>query len=390
MPKSSETRRLGAWCATADLPAGSTEHIVRDDTLTGYSLRIRKASSRYLLFGNLDGRRRTWTIGDAQALPPKQARAIAADWRNLILQGIDPTSAPDKAVTFGDMQARYRARWVKGKLARQKRAPRPDSIRSFDSDIRRAVSTFGARPVADIDTAACRRFLSALEREDVSPAVRRRSFGALHQVLRFAVGEGEADQDPTAGLDTPAASSARERYLSRDELAAIWHACADQGIVGDVTRFLIAMPVRLGVAREMRHDWIDDDLLSVPASATGNKAARDLVLPLTRQAIALIDRQATKGQVFAGLGGAQVTMGSRQKARIAAAAGVDGWRFHDFRRSCVSLLADAVEDVDIDAADQWLGHVRTGIVAVYQKSNRLAAMRRIAAHWSDILDDLTG
>lgn len=65
-----------------------------------------------------------------------------------------------------------------------------------------------------------------------------------------------------------------------------------------------------------------------------------------------------------------------------------GWVVHDLRRTCQTLLGDAVEDLDVDAADLWLMHFRTGIKAVYQRSQRLSAQRAVAAAWDAVLTQI--
>jgi integrase len=66
-------------------------------------------------------------------------------------------------------------------------------------------------------------------------------------------------------------------------------------------------------------------------------------------------------------------------------SGVKDWPPHDLRRSVVTLLADAVPDLDTSAADLWLQHRPAGVAAIYQRSSRQAAMARVAEAWDGVL-----
>ena len=372
------------------------ELVVRDKDLTGFAVRIRQGSIRYIMEGRLAGTtiRRKITIGDADSMPAAEARDRAMNIRNMLRSGEDPGRVKPVEIevpTFAEVAADYMTRWAAGKPGRK--APRPASIPSAKKDLNRAMATFGKTKVSEIDINAVRKFRAMLLAEDVSPSVKRKAFGALVLVMRYSVETGHISSNPAAGFAPPNASPARERYLSAEELKAVWEACPALGRPGDAVMFMTAMPVRASVAMLMTWDWIDLDAktLTIPAEATGNKAGEGFVLPMTDLALEIITRQPTReGIVFRGRQGGPVSLGSNVKDRLDKVSGVTDWRLHDLRRTVVTLLADADHEIDVDACDRWLQHKRTGIQAVYQRASRLASMRKIAASWDRTLRGLLG
>jgi integrase len=394
------TVRIGVNSRHTALPPGKTELLLRDKDLTGFSLRIRKSSARYVMTGRIAGTslRRTITIGDANSLTATQAREAAMGIRNAFRRGDDPAAeaAPPEPVpdipTFADVAADYLRLWAAGKTGREK-APRPASIASMGFDLKRPMSALGAMKVTAINALAVRKFRAKLLAEDVSPATKRRAFGAMTVVLNHAQDVGHIATSPADGFALPAASPPRERFLSAEELKTVWDACPALGRQGDAVRFLICMPVRLSIARLMRWDWIDIEAknLTVPATAVGNKAGEVFVLPLPDLAVDILMRQPTRtGLVFRGRAGGPVSLGSTAKVRLDALSGITGWQIHDLRRTVVSLLADADPDIDTDACDRWLLHKRSGVRAVYQRANRLSALRKVAASWDRVLRGILG
>ncbi|QYK40236.1 MAG: integrase family protein [Paracoccaceae bacterium] len=378
----SKTAKIGAATRHSALPDGALELLIRDKDLTGFALRVRRESARYVMEGRVAGTgiRRKITIGDAATMSASEARDRAMSIRNQMRAGDDPvklhTVAPQ---IFGDIAAEFQGRWVAGKIGRK--APRPASIAGMTTDLKRALNNFASTRINEIDAKAIRSFRAKLLAEDVSPAVKRRAFGALTMVMAYAQDVGHIADNPAASFTLPAASVPRERYLSPEELAAAWSACSALGRPGDAVRFLIAMPVRLSEVRLMTWTWIDmaAKTLTIPATAKGNKAAETFILPLCDMAVDILARQPTRdGLVFRGRQGGPVSLGSDVKDRLDALSGVTEWRFHDLRRTVVTLLADADHEIDVDACDRWLQHKRTGIKAVYQRASRRCAKSRQA------------
>lgn len=108
---------------------------------------------------------------------------------------------------------------------------------------------------------------------------RRARFTALHRFLIWALrNEGSGAASPTllwSRHERPKAVPPRERVLSAEELAAVWHAAASHPaqVTGDAVQFLIAVPARENEAGRMR--WLDVDMAAgvweMPTSKNGRR-----------------------------------------------------------------------------------------------------------------------
>ncbi|WP_425045368.1 integrase arm-type DNA-binding domain-containing protein [Primorskyibacter sp. S87] len=389
----SKTTQIKADTARrAKVPEGVHHLIFRDTILKGFQLRVFKSGGKYSFTGRIKGTdtRRTITIGDAVALTASQARTEAERLRVQFALGEDPVAAAEAAraaqVTFGDLTDRYLAKFETGGLRRQKRAPRPTSIKSEKKDANRALDLLGRETIAaDIDARRLNRLI-----DDMSPyaaSVRKKTFGVVQRVLGHGVTTGLLDMNIALAVETPIGSESRERYLTPDELAKVWKAAGQMGAYGRLVRFLVAMPVRATVARMLTADQIDGATLIVADAVEGNKAATRWELPLNDLALAQIGDD---DLVFRGRNGGPVAVTSTAKDRLDELSGVTGWVLHDLRRTYSTLLADAVDDLDVDAAEQWMMHKRKGVAGIYNRSQRKTAMRHVATLWGAELARIVG
>lgn len=397
-----ERARIGARSFRKPLPEGAGEFVLVDQDLRGFRLRITATGATYAMSGRVRGSdtRRTVHIGDARTISATEARDKAAAIRADLIAGRDPVAeaaalarAEAGSPTFREVWGSYLPAWSAGRLARQNRPPRAASVATIKDDVVRALNALGAKPVNEIDIRAARGFATALEAEDTSNATKRKAWSAFCCVLDYAVSRGWTDANPARALPRPARALARDRVLALSEVALIWEAAGGLGEYGRLIRFLIALPLRRQIARQLRWDAVDLDArtVTIDAEAAGNKNRHAITLPLPPLARRVLEESPTRsGLVFKGAAGELVHCGARAKTRLDKAAGVTGWRVHDFRRTSATLTADHVETLDESAFDLLLQHRRPGIAGVYQRSNRLAAMRRAADQWDRVLAEIIG
>jgi integrase len=106
-------------------------------------------------------------------------------------------------------------------------------------------------------------------------------------------------------------------------------------------------------------DW------TLPASR--NKAKVDLVRPLSKAALAVLQALPTAGStyVFSTNGRTPISAFSRELLALSNASGTDGWTLHDLRRTARSLMSRA--GIDANVAERCLGHVIGGVRGVYDR-----------------------
>ena len=142
---------------------------------------------------------------------------------------------------------------------------------------------------------------------------------------------------------------------------------------------------------------------TVPAKRAKNGAAHVVHLaPEARALLAGVTRFAGSDLVFTTTGKAAVSGYSKAKARVnaaiakeraeaAAAGGADpdampGWRWHDFRRSCVTWLAGPQRCFPHHVSDKLLNHVATtglsDVGRIYQRAQFLAERKAALEAWA--------
>lgn len=80
---------------------------------------------------------------------------------------------------------------------------------------------------------------------------------------------------------------------------------------------------------------------------------------------------------------------SAEKRRLDVLSGIDGWRLHDLRRTCVSGMARL--GIAPHVADKVLNHQAgtiSGVAAVYQRHDFLAERKEAVIRWDDHIRNL--
>jgi integrase len=161
---------------------------------------------------------------------------------------------------------------------------------------------------------------------------------------------------------------ARARFLSDDELRAVWSAAEASGSLFDrYVQFLILTAVRRTEAAGMTRaeltgtDWV------IPA--TRMKGKREFLLPLSQAALAVLAKLPAIGKpdgfVFTHDGARPLGGYTQGKALLQKRSGTSGWTLHDLRRTARSLMSRA--GVSTDHAERCLAHVIGGVRGIYDR-----------------------
>ena len=369
---------------------------LRDDDVRGLLLRVNvDASKTFAWRGTVrDGPKVTVTIGNADTVTLAEARTRALEIRGMARGGRDPRQgrrAIPERVTAADLVEDYLDAFV------QRAAPTSrgaglisrHSLRSETSAIDRASELLGSRALNELTVADARALRDAAQERGAASA--RHTFGAASRLLEFAVERGNVESNPFRLVRAPRPAPARTRSLSPAEFWAIWEATgALHPDVGRLIRFLMVTPLRASDAAGLRYHQVDGDLVRLART----KRTGEWIVPMPRQAIELVGAGEPDQLLFASPGRRGRNIGgvfkgwSKTKVALDRESGVAGWRIHDFRRTIVSRLADDFDGYDPAVAELWLQHAPPGIVGVYQVSGALPGLRRHAAAWSDVLDNI--
>jgi integrase len=225
--------------------------------------------------------------------------------------------------------------------------------------------------------------ISAIEQRG-APGTANKTLKVIKSFLRWCVGRAVLDRSPADGIPLPAKEVARDRVLSEEELAQVILAARKiGGPYGDIVEFLSLTGQRRQEVAGMRWDELDlrQPVWTLPKSRTKN--AKEHVIQLSEQSVAVLNRQTVRGPfVFSILGTKPFQDFSRAKRQLDTLSGVAGWRLHDLRRTCVSGMARL--GVAPHVADKILNHqcgTISGVAAVYQRHEFLAERQQALDLW---------
>jgi integrase len=387
--------------------------IVRDKDCRGLALIINPTtmtwSYAYRPRGTdlVTGRRwpnRTVTLGNPASHSPDDARAEANRIKGQAVAGGDPAAekkarAADERRKRGSTLQRLLDEYGRILPRRPKMRgtglPSPEYVADEVAHVRQALADMKAEntPAASLSDAELRTLLSVAG--GVTTA--RKRFGALSRFLDWCQDTGHIQANPCALIARsrrPKAPQARSHYLTPAELARLWEVAGKlrEPVWRDLSRFLIGMPCRRNEAARL--DWSHLDLPACewrqPRHMTKNREAHRLHLHPLALDVLQERHEATggRGLVFpAPVSGRAVDTFSDIKTELDEATELEGWTWHDFRRSFATALGEA--GIPEAVADAILNHrqaaTRGGVLGVYQRASRWPEQVRAMDLWGKLL-----
>jgi integrase len=338
------------FCVGAKPRDGELQTDYFDTQVSGLALRVSETHKGWTLHYTLGAKRRRLTFGAYPAISLASARTRADEAKAAITEGRDPSSIATE--TLQAICELYQARdgaklrtagWRQGVLERH------------------VYPTLGSRPIAEIRRSEIVRLLDRIE-EGSGPAMAHSTLAILGKVLNWHTSRSDDFISPVVrGMArTSRSEQARDRILTDDEIRKVWG--ANGGMFGAYVRFLLLTAARRNEAAQMSWAEVDGSDWLLPAER--NKTGVELLRPLSRQALAILQALPKAGE-FVWMGTNPMTSFSAYKAAFDKASGVKGWRLHDLRRTARSLMSRA--GVPSDHAERCLGHVIGGVRGVYDR-----------------------
>ncbi|WP_181169072.1 site-specific integrase [Mesorhizobium sp. B2-4-14] len=344
----------------------------------------------------------------------EEARGLADEWRALIRKGTDPRKQIEDARREAERaSAGKRDKAFETVLDRFIKARRRDGIRKADEDEkdfnRECLPVWRGKAVGDITSAD---IIEVLEKISNRGATRQAlNMGQkIGTFLSWCVDDEVIDASPYRAKKvrtTIGEKTSRDRVFTDAELRALWKATegTTEG-VGDVYssvyRLLLLTGQRLNDIAQASWSEINFDRKVLTIPAVRFKSERDHTVPLTDDAIAIIEKlpRFAKCPWLCSLDGkAAVTIGDKVKRRIDAAMlavlkeedpdlTLPAWVNHDLRRTVRTRLSEL--DVMDEVAEAVIGHVPTALVRTYNQSDRMKVKRDALTRWQGELNAIVG
>ena len=316
-----------------------------------------------------------------------QARKRVADDKFLLSQSIDPIEAERAKkqaaldAAEGTLQA-VAARYLD--LAASKLRSRDFYKSVLDRHI---LPKLGHRPVNDLRRAEIVAALDHVERTSGARSADM-ALAVARSMLHWHERRSDTFRSPIVrGMQrVRPAEHARTRTLDDDEIRKVWRAAGDPriGVYGQMVRFMVLTGARRAEATGLRRSEIQtirdngDDIVVWRLSASRSKTKREVVRPLSRAALGIINAMPTIGHDDSGpvftFSGHKPMAASRmdKKTLIDEISGVSDWRTHDLRRTFRTLLSRC--RVPFEIAERCLGHAQALLVQTYDRHSHLPAM----------------
>jgi integrase len=328
---------------------------VGDDSVKGFGVKCTPAGEKSFILQYRMGGRGTPTkrlkIGKYGEITPEEARQQAAEFRRGTRLGDDPMA----------IRNQRRASTVR-KLATLYVADRRDRKRRSADEIERLLNkhvlpAWGDRPLASITAGD----VSALVQEIKTagkPILANRVLAWIKGLFTYAVRGHFVAASPAVAVEMPADETERDRVLSDEELAEVWHAADELGgpFAGATKLLILTLQRRTEVAslkrpeiHMLKRQW------DLPADRSKNKQAH--LVHLSPQAVAVLEsiKALSKEHWFSTDGENPIQGWSQwketldakilERRRTAAEKAGHGkpepmphWVFHDLRRTATTRL----------------------------------------------------
>jgi integrase len=375
--------------AKLELPAGKSDHVIFDDDVAGFGLRLRQGGTRTWIYRYRVGRKqRSLSLGDAKAVPLATARANAGQLQAKVRLGGDP--ALDKQVSrlaVDSLTETLIDQYLDAHLAEW----RPSSLRHVRRYLLDYAKPLHKLPITSIAQHNVKKLLGDIAKAS-GDVTRNRLRASLAAFFRWVIEEGiKLPDGNVASYIRPLKEQSRERVLSKVELRAIWHALRDDDY-GAILKLLLLTGQRAAEIGSLRWDEITDGEISLPGTRTKNK--RPHVIPLSAPAKAILDQHRILGRVFvfgrndsAGFGGWGVC---KQRLDVRLAKINEPWVVHDLRRTAVTGMCElGILPHIVEAVVNHVSGHKGGVAGIYNRAaydtEKREALEKWAAHVLEVV-----
>jgi integrase len=380
---------------SAGPPPGKSEAILWDGVIVGLGVRGRAPGSASWVFqyrrkaaGRGEPARKV-TLGSWPTLTIDAARTAAQAMAGEIALNKDPAR---------DLRAeRTRNRQiVSAALDSYERALERRKIvnaKTVMSTLRRGFAPFMNREVDALTRANIVGLIEELENAGKpGAAIDLRSHSRAW--LEWAVSRGLAPFNVLAGLRRPRSSRAERlgeeskgKALPDAEIVALWKATATLGHFGGLVRLALLTGMRRNELSGLRWSDVHDDRIVLAAQTTKTGAKHEIPVTALMRNVLAAQPRTTSDLVFPSSRTGIQMRGWTSRVNAAVSASGVTFTLHDLRRTTRTLLSRC--GVPQDVAELAIGHVRSGLLAIYNKDTawraRTDAFERVSQHVAQLV-----
>lgn len=346
-----------------DANSASREMEYSDTEISGLRLLVSKSGRKFFyLRYRFRGRKRTLRIGEFPSIGLKEARQRCHEAKAQLARDIDPASERETKLgipTFADFAKDYLV-WAK----QHKRSWRDDESR-INLEL---VPRFGKRTLDAITPRDIQQMHSQI-RERTSNSTGNRYLGLLGRIYSLASEWQVYDKNPAHRVKKVAENPARERFLSREEIARLVAAldASPSRSAADALKFLLYTGLRKSEALQLEWSRVNPEDGTLFLAHTKNGKPRSVVLNTPARAVIearWAAREDNHPYVFPGrIQGQPINNPQKAFEEACAAANIEGVVIHSLRHTFASLAVNS--GVSLYEVSKLLGHATTQTTTRY-------------------------
>ena len=391
--------------------AKDSEAFLWDGQLPGFGVRIKPPSAKntdgvktFIVQYRVGSQTRRLKIGRYPAFRVEEARKRAIALLSEIGSGGDPSQRArrERAIQIDTVKA-IAAQFIdKHAKARGRRSWR-ETERIFNVYIN---PILGRRPIRGVTRRDIIELLDNVA-DNRGPIMANRVLAAVRKLFNWAIARDIIEASPVVGIEKPGEETKRERVLTDGEIREVWNAAESIGYpYGHLAKALLLTGQRRAEVAGMRRAEVDagEGVWTIPQERTKNKLAHEVPLsPAVRGLLASVPHvgdcvfktgrtgdkplnsfTVAKERLDAAILEARNTRA--QGERRGKAEPMPHWTLHDLRRTMRTRLSKL--GVTPEIAERAIGHIPTGVRAVYDRHQFHEEKRAALALWAQSLANI--
>jgi integrase len=380
-----------------ELPTDFKDVIVWDDAMPSFGIRFQNNSPRgtFIVQYRLGRKQRRKGLGRVGKVSLDAAKAEAKSYFADVAKLVDPAVSKAKAarkigVSLGTLIDPFL-----DYLENDKRR----SLTHVDDNRRTLkvrMTKIHAFAPDDVDREMIATELGVVKK-DHGPIAMNRSRSHMSKFFNWMIGEGKASANPVTGTNRNE-EGFRDRLLDPAEIVKLWNAASSDSQYDKIVRLLILTAMRRTQIGSLRMSEIvrtEDgrNMIELPGQVGRSKNKQKFLLPLSTQALAIIDglEERKNSEFVFGRGAGGFSGWSNCKERLLPRAGVKDWDLHDFRAAFDTYSQDVLK-VPFHIADLLLNHkgavVRKGTKKHYNFATYYDEKAEAMQKWGDYIEEL--
>lgn len=373
------------WLQKLPLPNGVEAHY-GDASCPGLSMKHTAKGVKSFRFAFRLGKRTgTITLGKYPDMPLRVARDEANKLRGLVAAGVDPRLLKKEKLEKAELTVAAMIDTFVEKYAR----PKNKSWKQAEANLRLYLApTLGTRAIDDVRRADIHAILDKLMVQEKGTTANR-ALAHIKKYFGWLVDRDLLEHSPADRIKRPFNEKPRDRYLTDNELRAIWRTSE---ALSAPYRAWLRLSILLGQREQETASMTRSQIIDVGWRLTTKDAKnkREHLVPLSRQAQAIVDQLLnTEGEFLlksGRVGDSPINGFSKAKERIDKLSGVSDWKFHDLRAAVISNLGRLKYDRHL--VMKIVNHKDSGVTAGYDRYAYLDEKREALQAWADFLDDI--